>query len=365
MVDTAVQSTTARAMTVLGPKPIDELGVVMMHEHLLHDDVDEPCLLAPLPGQDGDRLLEAPLTIEILGKLWRWPLANRENVRLTREDGIADELLAFKAAGGGTVVETSTFGFAPDPEGLFQLSTATGVAIVAGCGYFVDATVPDRMREETVEELASRLIRALTLGFDGTSARAGIIGEVGVSPVPTEFEIRSLNASAIAAAETGAAISLHLSHTVAPGTTAQAQCPAGLDVIRLLKSVGAAPERVVCGHIDEAQDLDYAERLIDQGCVVGFDTFGQEWYWDNWKTWEPHDSARVSNVVSLCEKGLHESIVLSQDVAFKRQLHRFGGLGYDHLLVNIVPMLRDAGVTDGQLAAMLVDTPKRLLVCAT
>ena len=79
------------------------------------------------------------------------------------------------------------------------------------------------------------------------------------------------------------------------------------------------------------------------------------------RRWEPHDSRRVADVAELCRRGLHESIVLSQDVAFKRQLRRHGGLGYDHLVVNIVPMLEDAGVTDHQLRAMLVDTPRRLL----
>lgn len=62
-----------------------------------------------------------------------------------------------------------------------------------------------------------------------------------------------------------------------------------------------------------------------------------------------------------CADADFTSIVLSQDVAFKRQLHRYGGLGFDHLLVNIVPMLKEAGVSDIQLEAMLVTTPRRLL----
>jgi phosphotriesterase-related protein len=66
-------------------------------------------------------------------------------------------------------------------------------------------------------------------------------------------------------------------------------------------------------------------------------------------------------VAELCRRGHHRSIVLSQDVAMKRHLRRFGGLGFDHLLRSIVPMLHDAGVSDTELDHMLVQTPRRAL----
>lgn len=349
------------AITATGEVPADELGIVMMHEHILHDDVEVPGLLDPLPGDEGAWLRDAPVTIEVLGKLWRYPLANRENVQFTRRDGIAEELAMLRAAGGRTAVETSTVGLNPDPEGVAEISRTSGVHIIMGCGYFVDALIPDWFDGSSVDEIAEGLIRDITEGVGGSIVRAGIIGEVGVSPELTAREEKSLRASAIAALETGVSVSVHLPHSVAPGSTPGETTEPGFKALNVLTGEGLAPERVICGHMDEASNVDYAARLIAEGCVVGYDTFGTEWYWDNWKTWEPQDSARVADVAELCRRGLHESIVLSQDVVFKRHLHRFGGLGYDHLLVSIVPMLRDAGVSQEQLDTMLIDTPRRLL----
>jgi phosphotriesterase-related protein len=349
------------AITATGEVPADQLGIVMMHEHILHDDVEVPGLFEPLPGDEGERLRDSPVTIEILGKLWRYPLASRANVQFTRRDGIAEELAMLLAAGGRTAVETSTVGLNPDPEGVAEISRASGVLIIMGCGYFVDALIPDWFDELSVDEVAEGLIRDITQGVGETTVRAGIIGEVGTSPDLTEREEKSLRASAIAALETGVSVSVHLLHSVAPGATPDDTAEPGFKALRVLMREGLAPQRIICGHMDEARNVDYAARLIAEGCVVGFDTFGTEWYWDNWKTWEPHDSTRVADVAELCRRGLHESIILSQDVVFKSHLHRWGGLGYDHLLVSIVPMLRDAGVSQEQLDAMLVDTPRRLL----
>ena len=348
-------------MTVTGPVSAADIGVVMMHEHVLHDDVDTPSMFEPIAGALGERLADAPITMDILGTLWRYPLANRENVRFTRADGVAEELALLKAAGGSTVVEASTIGLHPDPEGLAQISHESGIYVVAGCGYFVDALLPDWFDTRSIEELAAGIVEDLRVGMSGTPIRAGIIGEVGTSPTITVREEKSLRASALAAIETGVAITVHLSHSVAPGADSHAADKPGFDVLRILDAEGMARDRVILDHLDEAQDIDYAESLINEGCIVGYDTFGTEWYWDNWKTWEPHDSRRVADVAELCRRGHHRSIVLSQDVAMKRHLHRFGGLGFDHLLRSIVPMLRDAGVSDSQLDHMLVQTPRRVL----
>ena len=43
------------------------------------------------------------------------------------------------------------------------------------------------------------------------------------------------------------------------------------------------------------------------------------------------------------------------------QFRRYGGWGWDHLLTNIVPRLRYAGVSQQELDAMFIDTPRCLL----
>jgi len=343
-----------KAMTVLGAIDVEALGIVLMHEHLLHDDVPEPFWFHPFPGEEGINLADAPITMDTLGFLRRAPYVMRENIRLTRRDPIIDELQRFKTAGGGTVVELTNQGLTPDPDGLRAISHQSGVHVVAGCGYYVHGSHPSHVESATVEELASGIIQDLRVGIGGTSVRAGIIGEMGLSETMTREEEKCLRAAGMASAETGAAVMIHVH------MTGQQAFPA-FDV---LTAEGVAPERIVMNHIDEANDLDYALRLVELGCIVEYDTFGHEEYLD-FVSWgipcEPRDTERVDGVASLCRAGYATQITISQDVFWKSRLRAYGGFGYDHILVTVVPMLRAAGVNEEQIRTMLVETPRRLL----
>jgi phosphotriesterase-related protein len=66
-------------------------------------------------------------------------------------------------------------------------------------------------------------------------------------------------------------------------------------------------------------------------------------------------------VGTLCKMGYAKQIVLSNEVVSKFRLKKFGGLGYSHLLENIVPDLKYFGVGDADIRTMLVDNPRRLL----
>jgi phosphotriesterase-related protein len=52
---------------------------------------------------------------------------------------------------------------------------------------------------------------------------------------------------------------------------------------------------------------------------------------------------------------------LSNEVVSKFRLTKYGGLGYSHLLENIVPDLKYFGINDDEIHTMLVENPKRLL----
>jgi predicted metal-dependent phosphotriesterase family hydrolase len=73
------------------------------------------------------------------------------------------------------------------------------------------------------------------------------------------------------------------------------------------------------------------------------------------------DILRVEGVVNLVKAGYAKQIVLPNEVSYKASLRKYGGLGYGHLLENIVPDLKYCGITDEQLHTMLVDNPGRLL----
>jgi len=317
-------------MTVLGPIEPDRLGDVLMHEHLLHDQVDDPCWFRPDPSPEVAAIAEAPMAMDILGYLTRSPFGNRDNCRLTRDDPIVDEVLRFKHQGGGTIVEVTSRGLMPDPEGVRAISEATGVHVVMGCGWYVDHVLPDDLLDRPIDDLATEIVADMREGILGTDVRAGIIGEIGTSAEITPREEHSLRAAARAAVETG-----------------------------------DAPDRVVMNHMDEANDLDYCRRVLDLGCVIEFDTFGCEWYYDTWGLWEPRDTDRVAQIAALCAEGHADRITLAHDIFYKQSLRAYGGLGYDHLHRSVVPMLLNLGVSEANLTAMFVDAPRRLLTLPT
>jgi len=342
------------AMTVLGPVAPEDLGIVMMHEHLLHDDVDRPCWYAPSDTAVREGWAEGPITMERLGALRRSPFEMLENTRLTRQDPIEGELARFREAGGGTVVEVTSHGLVPDPHGMKAIAEATGVHVVAGCGYYVEHVLPDGFEAWSVDDILARILADVRDGLNGSGVRPGIIGEIGTSEPMTANEEKSLRAAGIAAVETGLSVMVHL------GMTTQQAFPA----FRILTGEGVPADRIIMNHMDEANDLDYSRRVADLGCIVEYDTFGSEWYYDSWGTYEPRDTERVAAVAALCRDGYADRITVSQDVFYKQNLRAYGGWGYSHFLDSMVPMLRQAGVSDDDLRLMTVETPRRLLTIA-
>ena len=60
----------------------------------------------------------------------------------------------------------------------------------------------------------------------------------------------------------------------------------------------------------------------------------------------------------------HRPVLLSHDIAYKHALVKYGGYGYHHLLVNVVPRLRRKGVDDAGLRRLLVENSARAFAFA-
>ncbi len=150
-------------MTVTGPIAPEALGPTLMHEHVLCD------LTNPLWRGD------SPADLEInLGN--RHELDYRPMVpghHVLQDRGIAaQDLHAFRDAGGHAIVDLTTGGIGPDPTGLAALSRETGVAIVLGAGFYTDAYVADAIKELPAEALAEIIESQVTEGAWGTDIPA-------------------------------------------------------------------------------------------------------------------------------------------------------------------------------------------------
>jgi phosphotriesterase-related protein len=283
-----------------------------------------------------------------------WHIANRWDYWELRRDEpvILDELAAFRAAGGGALVDLTLDGVGRDPNWLAGLARATGLHIVMGSGWYRGAHYPAEalVDRRSVDSLADEIVRDATLGVRETGIRSGIIGEIGTDkPWLSAQEERVHRAAARAARRTGLAITTHA-----------VQSTVGLDQLALFEAEGADLSRVIIGHADSNPSLDYHLAIVERGATVEFDFLGMPF-----TPLERHGESRiVDNLRELIARGHLDRILLSQDVCHDSQLRRYGGNGYTYLADTFLPRLRSAGVSDAEIRAITVDNPRRLLTVA-
>lgn len=335
------------AWTVAGPVDPTVLGWTSMHEHLVMDSTP----LLAVQGYAADAALptwDAGVAAEA-----RWnPGIHPDNYRLTDEAAAAEEAGAWARAGGGTLVDLTPPSLGRDPAAVRRVAAAAGIHAVVGTGQYLGPTHEPWIAETDEAGIAERLIRDLTEGIDGTGIRAGIIGEVGTSDPLRPEEARVLRASAAAARATGVAISVHVHPWGHEG-------PRVLDTLVL---AGAAPERIILGHLTTAIDRpDELRRMADRGATLGFDLFGFDHSLLGPGRWPPSDREVALVIAGLVRDGYGDRVVLGQDVGVRTRYRRWGGWGYDHLLRHVLPLLGEVGVDPAAIDVMLVTTPARLL----
>lgn len=339
-------SRKGRIQTVLGLIEPDALGPALMHEHLLID------LVPPRLAEDADRD-QTEIDICNCWKINYGQLPSLKNYRLDQKEVAIEEVAEFRAAGGAAIVDLTTGGLKPDPEGLAHIAHETGVHVVMGCGHYVHEYQDPANAQRSIDDFAREMIGQITEGAWGTQVRAGIIGEIGCQSPWTDLERRVVQGALLAQQDTGAALNIH------PGRHAD-QPQELVDTIRRL---GFPLERVIISHIDRTIfDDERLLRLADSGCVIEFDLFG--WEQSAYPMSDidmPNDGARLRMVRSLFDHGHAERVLISHDICTRTRLGRYGGHGYQHIFANIVPRMLRRGFTQDEIDALLTRNPRRLL----
>lgn len=260
-----------------------------------------------------------------------------------------EELTRSAEAGIKAVVDPSVWGFGGPAAGLAEISRRTGVAVVAGVGAYVPKTRPDWLMALDEDALVEKFRGALLDHLPGCDFRAGIVGMLAPGLPLDDGERSLLRAGARAAVETGSAAVVRL----------DPRRRDGLEVLEVLGGAGLAPERVIFSNVDGyARDLGALRELAAAGATLKW-CFGYE------APPRPGlvtatDAERADAVAALLAEG-HTRQVLACGIWTKAALHAHGGWGYDHLPVDVLPMLRERGLDDAALTGLLVDEPRRLL----
>ncbi len=302
--------------TATGPIDTVDLGFTLMHEHVR---VGWPAMYQQYPE-----------------------LFNRDE----EIERAVTRLTAAREAGVRTIVDLTPIDLGRDATLLAEVSRRSGVQIIVATGFYYSIPFHFMMRPD--EEMTALMVRDITEGISTTGIRANVI-KCATEPELTPINERVLRASARAARETGVPI---CTHTYPANRT-------GLEQQRVFKEEGLDLDRTVIGHSDDSDDISYLEEIIQNGSYCGMDRIGIQ---------RPRTSEqRADMVAKLVEKGYAERITLSHDSCCNfhwapQELidSRAPTWRLTHIPLDIVPMLRERGVSEQAIHTMTVENPRRI-----
>jgi phosphotriesterase-related protein len=276
------------------------------------------------------------------------------------EDAVS-ELERYKQFGGTSLIDVTVPGIGRDVKALHAISEATGINVICGTGWYLDASHPTFVKQSQSEMLVEHMVKELDEGIDGTEVRAGVIGEIGCSKPLTPNEEKVLASAAKAQILTKAPITVH---TALYDVEYERHAKQTREELEILQRNGADMSKVYVSHMDwTLDDLGYQERIMeDYEVTLAYDSFGQEQYYDNiyWGCYGVTDKERIEALTEFLRKGFERQLMMSCDVCEKIHLRKYGGWGYSHILEHICPALKRNGISDRQIRTMTVDNPRRL-----
>jgi phosphotriesterase-related protein len=191
-------------------------------------------------------------------------------------------------------------------------------------------------------------LKDITDGIAGTGVKAGLLKCAIDEQGPTDGVTRVMRAVATVHQQTGTPITVHTHPGAKTGLAVrQVMCEEG----------GVDPGRIVLGHSGDTTDADHLTELAEAGFLLGMDRFGINVA----TTFEN----RADIVVEMCRRGFAERMVLSQDASCyidwidPNVMQMLSQWNYLHIEQDVLPYLREHGVTEEQIQTMLVDTPRR------
>jgi phosphotriesterase-related protein len=312
--------------TVQGAVDAQELGLVLVHEHVRFRD-------------------------EAVAE--QWPGRYDESVEF---DAALVSVNAAKEKGVQTIVDPTAMFGGRDVRFMARVAEETGVRIVACTGIYSYDFLPHYFENRDVDVMADHFVEDIEAGIQGTGIRAAFLKCAADAPGVTPNVEKIHRAVARASNQTGAPIMAHSMPAVA---TAPRQ-------VEIFEEEGVDPARVQIAHCGDSDDIDYIERLLDRGVYVGLDRYGLEMYLPMEK--------RNAVAAELLRRGHAERLMISQDFCATidwfppeaAEIFESNGAirNWSMTLVfdEVVPALRELGaVDDAVFDTIFRENPKRWL----
>ncbi|HWC84625.1 MAG TPA: phosphotriesterase-related protein [Pseudonocardiaceae bacterium] len=315
----------SEVQTVGGAVPVGELGTTLMHEHLfvLSPDVEQN-----FPDEWGDEQ--------------------------TRVEEAVTALRRLVEIGVRTIVDPTVIGlgrYIPRIQAVAARVPELNIVVATGIYTYTEAPGFFRHRGPSIgrpEPMVDMFVKDITEGIAHTGVRAGLLKCAIDEPGLTPGVERVMRAVGEAHQRTGTPITVHTHPTTETGLLVKQV---------LVDEGGVDPARIVLGHSGDSTDVNHLSELADAGFTLGMDRMGL----NTALTFEQ----RCDTVVELVRRGYAERMVLSHDNAchidwidpdvrpLLTQWH------YLHIHEDVLPYLREHGVTEEQITTMMVDNPRR------
>jgi phosphotriesterase-related protein len=297
-------------MTVNGPVSYREMGVSLIHEHILVDFIGADSLT----DQRWDRS-------KVIGRSLPF-------------------LKQIKNLGGRTLVECTPEYLGRDPLLLKALSDSSGLNIITNTGYYGamnNKYIPKHAFTETADQIAARWIKEWENGIDNTGIKPGFI-KIGVDGGKlSELHKKLVVAAGLTHLKTGLTI---VSHT-GPAVPA-------LEELEILKKEGVAPEAFIWVHAQKESDISNHVRAARMGAYISLDGISDK-----------NVAEYINMIKNMKENNLLDKVLLSHDVGWYHPGLENGGeyLGYTAIFEKLMPALRDENFSAGEINQLLAINP--------
>jgi phosphotriesterase-related protein len=311
----------ATVETVNGPVDLEELGLTLIHEHFRTTDEATRFQFPHLYDEAAE---------------WEAALSDAN---------------AIKGHGVQTVVEPSAMFLQRDAAFSKRVADESGLNIILATGVYTYEHLPQPLANRSEDQLAEIFVHDIEQGIQGTGIKAAFIKCAADEPGVTPNVEKVHRAAARASQRTGRPIMAH---------SRPASCT-GLDQMRIFGEEGVDPAKVQIAHTGDTDDLDYIERLLDTGCWIGMDRYGLDIFLPT--------EQRQKTVLALLERGHADRMFLSQDWCstidwftpeMEEELKPVAAPNWSmtFLFEQVIPELKERGMTDDQLDQMMVENPK-------
>jgi len=296
-----------KIQTTLGTIGAEELGLTLVHEHVMCDFIGASEVSKDRYDPDEVFRVMLPYLMEV------------------RELGVRG------------FVDCTPMYLGRDVEALARLAKATGIHILTNTGLYKEPFLPSYAWEYSVDRLAEMWMAEIKEGIEGTQIRAGFI-KIAVNPGPLiPIQQKIVRTAARTSLATGATIACHTANGLA-----------ALEVLDILDEEGVSADNLVVVHSDAEQDQGHHFETARRGAWVEYDGLN-----------EASAGRTIGLIRNMVEKGYEDRLLLSQDAGWYNVGQEKGGKirGYTYLVKDFIPLMHKAGFNQELVHKVLVENP--------